>query len=478
MADTVFCLDITDNTVTGVLVTGGAKTTVVTGCAQAELGEMSLKEGLGQVCQDTGFRGGVCRLSLGSESFSFRNLSLPFADRKKIAQILPFELENISAADIESSQVDFLISATGPEGARIVAASIEKEVLASMLLTLQKAGIDPDSIEIRGVRIAVLLADTLQEDTVLLDICSSRVGLVIVTGGQVTLIRSLQSEKKDTGKENSKRFEELGLLVRQTLLASRIVDLEKKNFSVCIMGDEDQQQMTDQLALQLGVEVKRYQLRDQPLIKINPGENGVYHSRQMDPVLALALKLKVKNKTFNFRKDEFKKKRTVPELRIFFLKAGIPVVLMIAMIVTYLGYDYKKMRDQQTILGQQIVQVFRETLPEVKRIVNPAHQLQVKINEIKKTYGGGEGGTEYGVLSLITEISARIPTSYSVIIKRLVADSDLVRIKAVTGDFNTVDNIQKELDKSPYFKTVTISSANQSPKGEEVRFELKLELRH
>ena len=35
---------------------------------------------------------------------------------------------------------------------------------------------------------------------------------------------------------------------------------------------------------------------------------------------------------------------------------------------------------------------------------------------------------------------------------------------------------EKELEKSSYFQTVTISSANQSPKREEVSFELKLEL--
>ena len=474
MADTVLCLDITDNVVTGVLVDGGPKAAVVIGCGLAELDEMSLDEGVAQVCQDTGFSGGECRLSLGGEFFSFRNLSLPFGDHKKIGQILPFELENRSATDIESSLVDFLVSGTISEGTRIVAAAVEKEFLASLLSTLQKRGIDPDTIDIRGVRIASRMAEALQEDVVLLDICSSRIGLIIVSGGQVALIRSLQLNSPV--RESSSGLEELGLLVRQTLLACRIVDLENKDYSICILGNEDKQQIIDRFALEFGVEVKKYQLSDQPLIKINLGENGVYHSRQMDPVLALALKFKAKNKTFNFRKDEFKKRKTVPELRTLILKAGVPVVLIVAVIVAYFGYDYKKMRDQQTALGQQIVQVFRETLPEVRRIVNPAQQLQVKINEIRKTYSGGEGGAENSVLFLMTEISARIPASYSVVIKRLVADSDLVRIKAVTGDFNTVDNIQKELEKSPYFQTVTISSANQSPKGEEVRFELKLEL--
>jgi outer membrane translocation and assembly module TamA len=58
----------------------------------------------------------------------------------------------------------------------------------------------------------------------------------------------------------------------------------------------------------------------------------------------------------------------------------------------------------------------------------------------------------------------------------MVADMNTIRLKAVTGDFNTVDNVQKELEKSQYFSDVVISSANQSVQGDEVNFELKLEL--
>ncbi len=471
---TGFCLDIADNVVTGVLIDCSSKIGVVTGWGLVEMDGISLEDAVTQVCKQAGFAGGACRLSLGGEFFSFRNLSLPFSDRKKIIQILPFELENLSATEIESTQVDFLLSGAGPEGTSVVAAAIEKETLAALLVTLKKAGVDPDTVEIRGVRIGIRLAASLSEDCILLDICSSRTGLIIISGGQIALLRSLQFDPTVT--RSSRRFEELGLLVKQTLLASKIVNVEKKNFIICLIGDKDQQQATDQLTLQLGVEVRKYELSRQPFIRIKQDENLEYCSRLMDPVLALAFNFKVKNKTFNFRKDEYKKKKSSYELRMVFLRASIPAALLLALIITYFGYNYKKMSGQQEALGQQIVQVFRETLPEVKRVVNPVQQLQVKINEIRKTYSGQKGGTGYGVLALLTEISARIPASYPIVIKRFVADSDIVRIKAVTGDFNTVDNIQKELEKGAFFQTVTISSASQSPKGEEVRFELKLEL--
>ena len=475
MADTVFCLEIADDVVTGVLVAKRAKATVVVGCAQAEIHKIPLEDGVVQVCQQAGFSGGACHLALGAEFFSFRNLSFPFSDRKKITQTLPFELENLSASEGDDLLADFLISGTGPEGAQIVAATIEKGVLTDLLWALDKADVDPDTIEVAGVRIALRLADALAEDCVLLDIRDSLAELIIVSRGGIVLIRSLQLDPK--ARENGRQFEELGRLVRQTLLVSRIVDLEKKEFTLCLIGDETEHaELAPQLSSQLGVKVRNYQLSDQSLIKIDSSVVRAYRFRQMDLVLALALKLKAKNGTFNFRKDEFKKRKSTPELRTIFLRAGVPLAVTIALIVFYFGYDYKKLRDRHDATRQQVVQVFNETLPEVKRIVNPVQQLQVRINEIRKTYSGRESGTGHTVIALLTEISARIPASYHVVVKRMVADSDVVRIKAVTKDFNTVDNVQKELEKSSYFQSVTISAANQSPKKEEVSFELKLEL--
>jgi type II secretory pathway component PulL len=475
MADTVFCLDIADDAVTGVLVDRSSKATVIEGCGYAELKGMPLDDGVVQVCRQAGFTGGPCRLSLGCEFFSFRNLSLPFSDRKKIAQIIPFELENVSAAEADSTLVDFLVSASDQQETGVVTAAIEKELLASFFSTFGNLGIDPDIIEIRGVRLALRLGEIISGDYLFLDICPTCTGLTAVSGGRVVLIRSLPFDS--VGMKGG-IIGDLGLRVRQTLLASQIFDLEKKKFTVCLIGGgAHEQQLSAQLVSRLrGVEIKSYRLDEQPLVKLNPGAAEVYRPRQMDPVLALSLKAGVKSKGFDFRKDEFKRKKSTLELRTMLVKAGVPLALILIIAASYFGYNYKMLKDRKGSLQHQIIQQFHETLPEVKRVVNPLQQLQVKINEISKTYGGRDSGTGPSVLSLLTEISARIPKSYPVVVKRLVADSDTVRIKAVTRDFNTVDNIQKELEKSSYFQTVTISSANQSPEGDEVRFELKIEL--
>jgi Tfp pilus assembly protein PilN len=165
------------------------------------------------------------------------------------------------------------------------------------------------------------------------------------------------------------------------------------------------------------------------------------------------------------------------EYRDLLLKTAVPLCVVIAFAMAYMGYNYSTLNAEQENLRQQVTQVFKETLPEVTRIVNPVQQLQVKNNEIKARYrpGGGNGAT-HTIIELLTELSAQIPERFSVKVVRMVADMNTIRLKAVTGDFNTVDNVQKELEKSQYFKDVTISSANQSIQGDKVNFELKLEL--
>jgi type II secretory pathway component PulL len=194
----------------------------------------------------------------------------------------------------------------------------------------------------------------------------------------------------------------------------------------------------------------------------------------MDRILAHVFKNGKKSGGFNFRKDDFRKKKSVREYRDQLLKVAIPLCIVIVAIIAYAGYEFSSLNTEQEKLRQQLTAVFKETLPEVTRIVNPVQQLQVKNNEIRQTYR--PGGVGYTIIELLTELSVRIPAQYSVKVVRMVADMDTIRLKAVTGDFNTVDNVQKELEKSQYFSDVVISSANQSVKGDEVNFELKLGL--
>ncbi len=477
MADALLCLDIHKDTVTAVVVDRSSKVTIVTDCVVAGTVDQSFEDAIAHIKEHTGIVSVPSLVTFGAEFFSFRNVSLPFSDRKKIEQALPFELVDHSPVDINSLLIDFIVAKGEKKGTGIVAAMINRDFLAAHLAVLTSAGINPERIGISGVSTALNISERVAGNIVLIDIGQCWASLFIVLDQRIALIRSLAIQPEavagnavdDTFVQN----------VLQTVLASQLLDMHNPNYKVFLTGSETQAETTlPVLSSKLGgVEVAYFRQSEQPLIKIEADIQSSYQPELMDRVLAHVLKNGKKNGGFNFRKDDFRKKKSFAEYRGLLLKTAVPLCLVIACVVVYAGYNYSMLKTEQETLRREILEVFKETLPDVTRIVNPVQQLQVKNNEIKATFRpGGAGGTVYTIIDLLTELSTRIPAKYPVKVVRMVADTDNIRLKAVTEGFNTVDNVQKELEKSPYFSSVTISSANQSIKGDEVNFELKLEL--
>lgn len=475
MADTLFCLDIHKDTIAAVMVDRTAKVSRVTGCGYADLKIQSYEDAIVEIKQHTGFLGGPSLVTFGAELFSFRNLSLPFTDRKKIDPVLPFELAELSPIDVSGQIVDFIISNTDEQGADIIAAMLSRQYLADWFAVLQAAGINPDSVGISGLSTAMKIAAEEPGNFLLIDFGKNWATLFVVIDRKVRLIRSLTCKTDDFGQAI---IDETFILhAQQTMLASQLLDLRRPNYSVFITGAamKAQQSMTNLSNGLGGVAISKYLQSTLPFVKIDPDVQSHYRPELMGRVLASALKGGKTGEEFNFRKNEFKKRRTVAEYRKLLVKSAVPAAVAFILLALFLGYGYSKLLSRQEELRAQIAATFRETLPEVTRIVNPVQQLQVINNEIKATYRpGGEDGEMHTVIELLTELSARIPQSYALRIVRLVVDADTVRLRGTTGDFNTVDNVQKELEKSKYFREVVISSANQSPRGDSVNFEMRL----
>jgi type II secretory pathway component PulL len=477
MADTLFSLDIHSDVLAAVVVDRSSRINLVTGCATTEVTDETFAAAVDRIKEQTGFVGGSCIVTCGAEFFSFRNITLPFTERKKIEQVLLFELDDLLPTGTKSLLVDFTVTKKGPQSANILAALINREYLAEKLAVLHSRGINPDQIGISGLATAMKIAENHEADTfVLIDIGTHWATVFVVLDKQIALIRSLgipRQDKADSGIDDT-----LVLRVKQTLLASRLVDLATPSYRVylagMVQGWTDFTVLSESLG---GVEINTYLQSAQPFIKIDPEIHRRYLPEVMDRVLAPAVKGIAKSAGFNFRKDEFKKRKSLREHRRLLLMVGAPLLVVFMAVSVYWAYDYRHLLAQQEQLRSQIFDVFRETLPGVERIVNPVHQLQVVNNQIRATYKpGGENGSGYTIIDLLAALSVRIPVSYKVKVVRLVADADTVRIKAMTGDFNTVDNVQKELEKSRFFKDVIITSANQSSQGDEVSFELKLGL--
>jgi Tfp pilus assembly protein PilN len=125
----------------------------------------------------------------------------------------------------------------------------------------------------------------------------------------------------------------------------------------------------------------------------------------------------------------------------------------------------------------QMTQIFKATFPEVKTVRYPYAEMQAKMREIKKTAAfQAEAGPHIRSIDILNSISEKIPNNIKVDLTRLVIQPGNVTISGTTDAFNYVDDIKSRLEQIPYFKKVTISSANIDRSGNEVRFMLKVAL--
>lgn len=464
----MLCLDIHEEMVVAVAIEHRAGIARILGCVEADTVRQSFTAAMDQVKLQLGNIPGKCSITLGAELFSFRNLSLPFTDKKKIDQILPMELAEQTLAEIDDLVFDYMVAKTGAQGAEIVAAMLDRAGLAERLAVLRAAGLEPDSIGVSGLGLVANLLGSGEESFVFLDIDRSWATLFLVRQGRLAAIRSHSRERREGGQDATDA--ELNLFIKQTLLGCRMPELRRPGCVVYHNG------ILPYLPVLGDFVVKNYPADRHALSQRNYPTPGTCRPERQARAAAAGLFPDTKN-GFNFCKGEFRRGKTFGDYRRRLLVFGVPVLLVLIAIGIYYRQDYRALARQQEVLKQQIAEVFTRTVPAATRIVHPVQQLQVAINEIKATFRPGGISTErLSVVDLLAEISARIPIASKVKVVRLVADAETLQVKAVTGDFNTVDVVQKELKKSPIFKEAIISSASQNPQGDAVSFELKLVL--
>lgn len=468
MGEALLCLDIHEEMVVAVAIERRAGLAQVLGCVKVDTAQQSFAAAIDQVKLQLGNMQGKCAITLGAELFSFRNLSLPFTDKKKIDQVLSMELAEQTLVDIDTLVLDYMVTKTGSQGAEIFAAMLGRAGLAERLAVLRAAGLEPDYIGVSGMGLAENLFDQEAENYILLDIDCLWATLFLVRKGKVAAIRSLNRGAGAGGQGGVDA--ELDLFIKQTLLGCGLAELRQPGCVLYYNGVLPPLPILDDFV------VKKCTADRHTLL---PGNHAArLECRPESLARAVAGCLLPDNKSgFNFCKEEFRKGKTFGDYRRRVLLFGGPVLLFLILAGIYYRQDYLALAREQEALKQQIAEVFTSAVPTATRIVHPVQQLQVAINEIKATFRpGGISTDRLSVIDLLAEISARIPVASKVKVVRLVADAEALQVKALTGDFNTVDAVQKELEKSPIFKEVLISSANQSPQGDAVSFELKLVL--
>ena len=497
MAGKILGIDIQTDSIAAVQVEGGLRGYHVTGCASVMMGDVDgLDEAFKALSEQVDFKADTYISTIPGEQVSYRNLQMPFRSTKKIRQTIAYEIETMVPFPVENLVVDFtLIDQSGQSD--ILTASVRREYVSKYLALLQNYGVDPDILDISGVPIVLWLFRQVEipDDGILFQIGQKRTTMILYIKRHISLMRSFafcdglipeaisnsptySNAQSQAAEPIVSCFESLCTNVQNTLHAFEYQnDIEAKPEKIFVTGTGNLYPHTVGLLERfLDIPVEEINVTGgDPSIHVDESIAQSWNSATMDSALALALRGNKQGLGFNFRKNEFEIKRKDTKLKREIRRASVFLIVILSLLTTYIGVDFYFLKERYTMLDKQITEIFSQTLPDVKRIVDPVQQMRIKITQIKRSAFSlpGVAGV-HKVIDLLRDISLKVPGSLDVTVMSMVVDPEVVKIKGETNTFNTVDIIKKRLEPSEYFSSVTISSANLDRSSKRVQFEIKL----
>ncbi len=483
MSRKVLGIDIRKESISAVLVKTSLRESRIDAHAHVPISdsaedENSFKTALETLCNEIDTAGCDCVVSISADHFSYRILQIPFRGSKKIQLVLPFELEPTVPYPVDDLIIDFidLESAGHDDHTDVIAVAVPKSDLTPYLGTLGAFKIDPEMVTLSGLPAALCLANQADagKDQLFLKVDKDLSTLFIVSNGGIKLIRSLATPVTDDTRAGS-----LGAFVHSTLSAfGELSQSEYQPSDMVVTGSGLNGANFDaDVSRFLELPVKRLNFADRLSIPIDGEDNKSWDPALMDNALALALMEIEGIKGPNFHKGRFAAKKFIVKHKKYLIKTGILAASVLALLFfNIIGESYTLNR-QIYRFNRQITGIFQETFPEVKRIVDPFQQMQIKVQEVKKS-AVLQTATTSPILSIdiLNNISKSISESIAVDITRMVISPDNVLISGTTDTFEAVDDIKSKLEQIDAFKKVTISSTNKDRSGKEVRFQMKVVL--
>lgn len=159
-------------------------------------------------------------------------------------------------------------------------------------------------------------------------------------------------------------------------------------------------------------------------------------------------------------KSKLNGKKWLPSIRL--------IVVTALMHIGLLGYSYHQKKSELAVLETQTQDLFKQTFPEVKRIVNIKVQAEQAIIELRKN--SSAKGSKF--MSLLYETGEVLNANAGYKLKQLDFMDDLLQVQLTIADISQVEQMKQQLEASQLL-LVKIKSEEANQEGVEVQFEIK-----
>jgi len=154
--------------------------------------ELDASELIGRFSQVHQFATDHVVTAVRGDRLSVRQLTFPFAERRKLAQAVPFEVEDQLPFEIDDVVLDWSVVGGDRSRSEVVAAVAPRSEVSALIETLGAAGCDPRTVECEGLALATLAAAfDLPGNRLLVDLGHAKTTLCALSGERAIAARSI-----------------------------------------------------------------------------------------------------------------------------------------------------------------------------------------------------------------------------------------------------------------------------------------------
>ena len=411
-------------------------------------------------------------LVMNSQDLDYRDFSFPFDSKKKVTGAIRFEISSEYPSD--EYIVDHIESITREPGKKsFLAAIVSKEILKKRMKEAEDAGLQITGITSDISTLGNYFRD--KDEALVMEMEERQTLFALYAHGVPVLVRDIPIGIKeicnDSGDVNMRKLRPLTGEIKRTIHSFNAKT--GLNLSRIYVSGNILVQHGVLKALKKGLELD---FVDQtPRNAVFQAENKSDNLNIYASVLGIAER-KIKERSFNFFKEEFLKEEP-GAIRRNYLRWGIIILVFFLFSVFFSSWlKIVSLEKRKAFLTTEIRKTFIATFPHAKRIVDEVRQAKNFLDARMLKLEEGDLPLEASILNALEFISRTIPEEINFQIINLFWEKGKIEINGKTDSFKTVNIIQELLTGSQNFSEATISNAKSSNDGQDVEFKITIRL--
>jgi type IV pilus assembly protein PilM len=454
----------------------------------------------------------VC--ALPTERVTQRHLRFPFSGAKKIAQAIPFELEEDLAFPLAGMVLTHDQVLARPERTDVLVVMSPRAEVEAYLGSMERIGLDPRIVEMEGAVLSNLCTYLNLADAgrLVLDIGHSKTNLSLLVDGKPVLLRSipiaghhfteaiakglhLAYDAAEDYKHEHGVFEGVSLkpscppvqtildrLMRETLrsIQSAIgdpLDTIAPTEILLVGGSARLEGLPHHIEERTGLPCS--------VLTVSGAEASTNAlAAAGPPVFAQAAALALRGSTtarvteLDFRQGEFE---YTPDLSGLSSQLRLALFLFILCLVLWpisLWSDLRTRRSQADALYAQLETICTQTFPDAACAPNPFQRIENEVRSTRELANHlGVTGNGLSALEVMRELSGRIAPELNISLRELKIERRSLLARGYSKDLVSVDRMKEALSQFEWFEDVRFTDVQTDPRRGGKTFSLTIKFR-